>query len=66
MPSAATVYQTLNLIAITCAALSGSTAARRRGLDPVGILSCACISGLRAPFCASPPHAGRPGASCSR
>ena len=46
MPSAATVYQTLNLIAITCAALGGSTAARRRGLDPVGILSCACISGL--------------------
>jgi uncharacterized membrane protein YeiH len=34
MPSAATVYQTLNLIAITCAALGGSTAARRRGLDP--------------------------------
>lgn len=46
MPSAATVYRTLNLIAITCAALGGSTAVRRRGLDPVGILSCACISGL--------------------
>jgi uncharacterized membrane protein YeiH len=46
MSSAATVYQTLNLIAITCAALAGSTAARRRGLDPVGILSCACITGL--------------------
>jgi uncharacterized membrane protein YeiH len=46
MPSAATVYQTLNLIAITCTALGGSTAARRRGLDPFGILSCACISGL--------------------
>ena len=46
MSSAATVYQTLNLIAITCAALAGSTAARRRGLDPVGILCCACITGL--------------------
>ena len=46
MPSAATVYQTLNLIAIACAALGGGTAARRRGLDPVGILCCACISGL--------------------
>ena len=31
MSSAATVYQTLNLIAITCAALAGSTAVRRRG-----------------------------------
>jgi len=46
MSSAATVYQTLNLIAITCAALAGGTAARRRGLDPVGVLCCACISGL--------------------
>lgn len=46
MPSAATVYQILNLIAITCAALAGSTAARRRGLDPVGVLCCAFISGL--------------------
>ena len=46
MSSAATVYQSLNLIAITCAALAGSVAARNRGLDPVGILSCACISGL--------------------
>jgi uncharacterized membrane protein YeiH len=46
MSSAATVYQTLNLIAITCAALTGSTAARRRGLDPVGVLCCACITGL--------------------
>ena len=46
MSSAATVYQTLNLIAIICAALAGSTAARRRGLDPVGILCCACITGL--------------------
>jgi uncharacterized membrane protein YeiH len=46
MSRAATVYQTLNLIAITCAALAGSTAARRRGLDPVGVVSCACISGL--------------------
>ena len=46
MSSAATVSQTLNLIAITCAALIGSTAARRRGLDPVGILSCAFITGL--------------------
>jgi uncharacterized membrane protein YeiH len=46
MSSAATVYQTLNLIAITCAALAGGTAARRRGLDPVGILACAFISGL--------------------
>jgi uncharacterized membrane protein YeiH len=46
MSSAATVYQTLNLIAITCAALAGSTAARRRGLDPVGVLCCACITGL--------------------
>ncbi len=44
MSSAATVYQTLNLIAITCAALAGSTAARRRGLDPVGVLCCACIT----------------------
>jgi hypothetical protein len=35
MPSAATVYQTLNLIAITCTALGGSTAARRRGLEPL-------------------------------
>jgi len=47
MSSSATVYQTLNLIAITCAALAGSTAARRRGLDPVGVLCCACITGLR-------------------
>jgi len=46
MSSAATVYQTLNLIAIICAALAGSTAARRRGLDPVGILYCAFITGL--------------------
>jgi uncharacterized membrane protein YeiH len=46
MSSAATVYQTLNLIAIACAALAGSIAARRRGLDPVGVLCCACISGL--------------------
>jgi uncharacterized membrane protein YeiH len=46
MSSAATVYQTLNLTAITCAALAGSTAARRRGLDPVGVLCCACITGL--------------------
>jgi uncharacterized membrane protein YeiH len=46
MSSAATVYQILNLIAITCAALAGSTAARRRGLDPVGVLCCAFISGL--------------------
>jgi hypothetical protein len=34
MSSAATVYQTLNLVAIACAALGGSTAARRRGLVP--------------------------------
>ena len=33
MSSAATVYQILNLIAITCAALADSIAARRRGLD---------------------------------
>ncbi|MGB6579875.1 MAG: TRIC cation channel family protein [Streptosporangiaceae bacterium] len=46
MSSAATIYQSLNLIAITCAALAGSTAARRRGLDPVGVLCCAFISGL--------------------
>jgi uncharacterized membrane protein YeiH len=46
MSSAATLFQTLNLIAITCAALAGSTAARRRRLDPVGILCCACITGL--------------------
>jgi uncharacterized membrane protein YeiH len=46
MSSAAAVYQTLNLVAITCAALAGSIAARRRGLDPVGVLCCACISGL--------------------
>jgi uncharacterized membrane protein YeiH len=46
MSSAGTVYQTLNLIAIICASLAGSTAARRRGLDPVGVLCCACISGL--------------------
>lgn len=46
MSSAATVYQSLNLVAITCAALFGSIAARRRGLDPVGVLSCAFISGL--------------------
>jgi uncharacterized membrane protein YeiH len=46
MSSGATVYQTLNLIAITCAALAGSTAARRRGLDPVGVLCCAFITGL--------------------
>jgi uncharacterized membrane protein YeiH len=46
MSSAATVYQILNLIAITCAALAGSIAARRRGLDPVGVLCCACITGL--------------------
>jgi uncharacterized membrane protein YeiH len=46
MSSAATVYQTLNLVAITCAALAGSTAARRRGLDAVGVLSCAIITGL--------------------
>jgi uncharacterized membrane protein YeiH len=46
MSSAATVYQTLNLIAITCAALAGSIAARRRGLDAVGVLSCAFITGL--------------------
>ncbi|MGH3209916.1 MAG: trimeric intracellular cation channel family protein [Trebonia sp.] len=46
MSSPATLFQTLNLIAITCAALAGSTAARRRGLDPVGILCCACITGL--------------------
>ena len=46
MPCAATIYQTLNLMAITCAALAGSVAARRRGLDPVGILCCACICGL--------------------
>jgi hypothetical protein len=39
MSSAATVYQTLNLIPITCAALAGSTAARRRGLDRVGMRS---------------------------
>jgi uncharacterized membrane protein YeiH len=44
MSSAATVYQILNLIAITCAALAGSIAARRRGLDPVGVLCCACIT----------------------
>jgi hypothetical protein len=46
MSSAATLFQTLNLIAITCAALAGSIAARRGGLDPVGILCCACITGL--------------------
>jgi len=46
MSSAATVYQTLNLVAITGAALAGSTAARRRGLDAVGVLSCAIITGL--------------------
>jgi len=46
MSSAATVYQTLNLVAITCAALTGSTAARRRGLDPLGVISCAIITGL--------------------
>jgi uncharacterized membrane protein YeiH len=46
MSSADTVYQSLNLIAITCAAVAGSTAARRRGLDAVGILSCAVITGL--------------------
>jgi uncharacterized membrane protein YeiH len=46
MSGAATVYQTLNLVAITCAALAGSTAARRRGLDAVGVLSCAVITGL--------------------
>jgi uncharacterized membrane protein YeiH len=46
MSSGATIYQTLNLTAIACAALAGSTAARRRGLDPVGILCCACITGL--------------------
>lgn len=46
MSSGATLFQTLDLVAITCAALAGSTAARRRGLDPVGILCCACITGL--------------------
>jgi uncharacterized membrane protein YeiH len=46
MSSAATVYQTLNLVAITCAALAGSTAARRRGLDAIGVLSCAIVTGL--------------------
>lgn len=46
MSSGATLFQTLDLVAITCAALAGSTAARRRGLDPVGILSCAFITGL--------------------
>jgi uncharacterized membrane protein YeiH len=46
MSSAAAVYQILNLIAITCAALAGSIAARGRGLDPVGVLCCACITGL--------------------
>jgi uncharacterized membrane protein YeiH len=45
MSSAATVYQTLNLVAITCAALAGSTAARHRGLDPVGVLWYAFITG---------------------
>jgi uncharacterized membrane protein YeiH len=40
MSSAAT------LVAITCAALAGSTAARRRGLDVVGVLSCAIITSL--------------------
>jgi uncharacterized membrane protein YeiH len=44
--SSAVLFQTLNLIAITCAALAGSIAARRRGLDPVGILCCAFITGL--------------------
>lgn len=46
MSSIATVYQTLNLVAITCAALVGSTAARRHGLDAVGVLSCAITTGL--------------------
>jgi uncharacterized membrane protein YeiH len=46
MSSGDTVYQSLNLIAITCAALAGSMAARRRGLDAVGVLSCAVITGL--------------------
>jgi uncharacterized membrane protein YeiH len=46
MSSAAVLFQTLNLVAITCAALAGSTAARRRGLDPVGVLSCAFVTGL--------------------
>ena len=46
MSSANTVYQSLNLIAITCAALGGSTAARRRGLAAVGVLACAVITGL--------------------
>jgi len=46
MSSAATGYQILNLIALACAALAGGTAARRRGLDPVGVLCCGCITGL--------------------
>ena len=46
MSSADPVYQSLNLIAIICAALAGSTGARRNGLDAVGVLSCAVITGL--------------------
>jgi uncharacterized membrane protein YeiH len=46
MSSADTVYQALDLVAITGAALVGSTAARFRGLDAVGVLCCACITGL--------------------
>ncbi|MGH3283367.1 MAG: TRIC cation channel family protein [Streptosporangiaceae bacterium] len=65
MSTAATVFQTLNLIAITGAALIGSTAARRRGLDPVGILSCAFITGLGGSlirggvYCAGTPSTRR-------
>jgi uncharacterized membrane protein YeiH len=46
MSSADTVYQALDLVAITSAAFVGSTAARFRGLDAVGVLCCACITGL--------------------
>ena len=46
MSSADTVYQALDLVAITSAALVGSTAARFRGLDAVGVLCCAFITGL--------------------
>lgn len=46
MSSADTVYQALDLVAITSAAFIGSTAARHRGLDAVGVLCCAFITGL--------------------
>ena len=70
MPSAATVYQTLNLSpalasAASAAACSVTSCCRMESPRASPIRGTPPPHSQRAPSCASPPHAGRPGASCS-